>query len=37
MDLFNDVPKEVLRDTRMKLPESLSEYELMERNKQNGC
>lgn len=29
MDLFNDVPKEVLRDTRMKLPESLSEYELV--------
>lgn len=29
MDLFNDVPKEVLRDTRMKLPEALSEYELV--------
>lgn len=29
MDLFNDVPKEVLRDTRMKLPEALSEFELV--------
>lgn len=29
MDLFNDVPKEVVRDTRMKLPEALSEYELV--------